>query len=518
MRRHSLFLFQCFLLIMLWAVAFCSPFLASAESSPEAPFRRLRENVERIELDNGLRVILYRRPSPGVFSSYVWVKVGGVDEKPGITGIAHFLEHMAFKGTETVGTRDFDRERDLLPRFEQLSFSQANGGAVDKAELDSLKQQLEQLWVPNEFSRLYLERGGQGINAGTSKDYTNYTVDLPSSALEFWCWMESERLLRPVFRQFAKEREVVIEERRMRFDDSPDGLLYEKLLATAYTTHPNRLPVIGYLEDLRRIRVEQVQEFRDIYYRPDNIVLALVGDLDPAAVRVLLQRYFGRLKRPRTPLPVVEVQEPRQGGERSAKVVFDAEPSLMVAYHKPTFPDSDDASLSLIHAYLAEGRSSVLHRELVLERQLATAVSTGEGPGERFNNLFIVEAVPRKGVSTSRLRDQIQVILDRIKQQPIEASELDILKRRVRVDLLTALNSNHGIAGTLGRSELLFGDWQALFRVYDQILSTTPADLQRIARRYFDRSNRTYVYLEKKPRLETKQQHKQGGGDGSKVR
>ncbi len=469
--------------------------IAAAED--EDPFRHLKEGVSEIQLENGLRALLYRRTNAPVFTGETWVRAGGIDEVPGQTGIAHFLEHMAFKGTSTIGAKNYDKEQVLLEKLEDLRAQAKRQEPVDAEELKRTQTELESLVVDNEYSRLYIERGAVGLNAQTSKDYTSYTVSLPSVAFEFWCWMESERLLNPVFRQFYKEREVVLEERRSRYNDDPSGKLYEALLSTAFVAHPNRLPVIGYDTDLRGLTARDMRQFYEEHYRPEKIVLSIVGDIDPAFAKTLIERYFGRFPKSSRANPPTITAEPRQEGERVFEVKFDAEPQLMLGYHKPTFPDRDDASFAILHSILSSGRTSMFYRELVQKKQVATAVGSSEAPGVLYPNIFYVSGIPSRGVSNDRLRDEIQSLFDRLKREKIGDSELSAAKRKVRVDFLKELSSNGGLAEHLGQTELLFGDWRSIFTVYDQILDTTAEDIQRLARTYLDVSNRSYVHLEK---------------------
>lgn len=465
----------------------------------------LADGVERFTLSNGLRVVLFRRTQAPVFTGHIWVKVGGVNEVPGETGVAHLLEHMAFKGSETIGTKDYEKERELLAKYESLLARVENSEEESlRDELRAVTAELESLWVNNEFSLIYQKRGAVGLNAATSKDYTYYTVSLPNSAFELWCWMESDRMLNPVFRQFYKEREVVREERRMRTDDSPSGKLYEALLATAFWSHPNRLPVIGWPSDLAQLHTADIERFYRTYYRPDNMVIGLVGDLDVATVKPMLEKYFSRVPRATSPLPSVRTREEPQKGERTAVVRFDAQPVVAVAYHKPVYPNKDDLQFAVVHSLLSEGRSSILYRELVLEKKIATSIATSEAPGELFPSLFYVWGTPSEGVETETLVKEIQAILERIKTEPVRESDLEAAKKRVRVDMLNNMTSNDGLAQTLSHAEVLWGDWQVLFEMYDTILQTKAEDVQRLARTYFTVNNRTVVRLER-PEKEPKE-------------
>jgi predicted Zn-dependent peptidase len=460
----------------------------------------LADGVTRMTLSNGLRVVMYRRNNAPVFAGQTWVKVGGVDEVPGKTGAAHLLEHMAFKGTDKIGTRDYAKEKGLLDRLDVLMKARSEGRSSDQdlQELRSIYSQLSEVWVDNEFSRIYQRRGEVGLNAATAKDYTMYQIELPTVAFELWCWMESERVLHPVFRQFYKEREVVREERRMRTDDDPGGRLYEAMLATAYWNHPYRLPTIGWSSDIKNLNADDTRALQRTYYRPDNMVLSLVGDLDPVKVKPLLEKYFGRLPKATTELPEVTALEESQDGPRDVVVRFDAEPSLLMAYHKPVYPNSDDLYFSILHTLLAGGRSSIFFRELVLEKQLAVNIGTSEAPGELYPSVFYISATPRRGVSTLQLRDAIQGILDRVSKEGFPDDDFVSAKKRVKVGFLASLDSNDELAETLGHAELLWNDWRAVLKMYDIVNQATKEDVQSLIAKYLTVENRTFARIEKK--------------------
>ena len=493
------------------AAAPVKPATTTPAGSLVDPFAKLRSGVKRIVLSNGLRVMMYHRDEAPIFAGNTWVKVGGVNEVVGNTGIAHLLEHMAFKGTDKIGTKDYQREKVLLARLEELIPGATAEQLKERdAELKRIYAELETLWIDNEFAKIYNENGAANLNAATAKDYTTYTISLPKNAFELWCWMESERLKNAVFRQFYKERDVVQEERRSRVEDDPDGKLYEALLLTAYRSHPNRLPVVGWPSDLKTLTATANKAFYDTYYRPDNIVLGVVGDIDLEKAEILLEKYFGNIPVKTTPLPQVTNVEEQQQGEREAIVEFDAEPSLMMAYHKPVYPDLDDLYFSVLHSVLAEGRSSVMHRELVRDRHIASSVYTTEAPGELFPSLFVVGGSPRDGVTSAQLRDEIQKILDRLKTQLISEEDLRAAKRRVLVSFLSGVDSNSGLADMLARYEVLHNDWQLLFKMYDVVQKTTPEDLRNLANKYLNVSNRTYVYVKRPAEKQSAKQQMPG--------
>lgn len=458
---------------------------------------RFRENAKTFTLKNGLRVVYYRRSNAPVFSGQIWIKVGGVNEKPGQTGLAHLLEHMAFKGSTTLGTKSFAQEEPLLVKLDAIMADPKAPNA--KSELAETYKKLEALWVNEEFSRIYEHNGADGLNAGTATDYTAYFVNLPNTAFELWCWMESDRLLNPVFRQFYKEREVVHEERRSNYDDNPDGRIFEQMLATSYKVHPYHYSTIGKPEDLRRLSREELIKLYQTYYHPENMVMALVGDLDFEKIQPLVEKYFGRLKRSESPIPQVTAVEPEQTEPRESTVTFDAEPQFVIAYHKPAYPNVDDAYFGVLHSYLSGGRSSLLYKELVLDKKLALDVGTSEAPGVQFPSLFYVRATPAHGVSSEKLRDEIQAIFDRLKTEPISESDLKAVRRRARISLLGGFASNQGLAETMAESELIWDDWAVMFKFYDLLEKATADDVMRLAKTYLNVENRSFIKLERGP-------------------
>ncbi|MCB0358467.1 MAG: insulinase family protein, partial [Bdellovibrionales bacterium] len=443
----------------------------------------------------------YSRPMTPVFAGQVWVRVGGVDETPGKTGLSHMLEHMAFKGTETIGTKDYRREQELLTRLDQLVQDEPAGSVIFQSqEVQDIRSELRSLWDTGEFTRLFQGQGASDLNAGTSKDYTVYTVSLPKPAFEFWAYMESERVLHPVFREFYAERDVVIEERRLRTEDDPSGKLYEALLATAYWAHPNRLPVIGWRDDVSRLTAPMARELHQTYYRPDNMVLALVGDLTEDEVRPVLERYFGRIPaRPDEPLPSTRlVGEPEQEGPREVVVDMPVRPRFFIAYHKPVYPNFDDAVFTVLHELIANNRSSDFYRTFIEGRQLAASIYTTETPGERYPSLFLVGGAPRETVPTPKLIQAVQERFARLAKQGFSEEAIAEAKRRIRVSYLDSLDSNGGLASTLGRVELLHDDWHMLIDFYQDVLRVTNDDLKRVLSTYVIPRNRTVVRIAEK--------------------
>src|SRR2546427_7359608 len=312
----------------------------STLATPLALAQALEGKVKRITLDNGMRFLVVRRGTAPVFAANLRFRVGSVDDPGGESGLAHLFEHLAFKGTSTIGTRDPKKEAEILDAMDRtvidLLREEDRGGAADPKRLESLRSDLEaltkslqEMTVKDEFSQILTGNGAAGLNASTSTDLTSYVVSLPANRLELWCLLESARLRDPVLREFYSERDVVMEERRMRIDNHPQGKLYEQLLLSAFEAHPYRVPTVGWMSDLEHLTRPQAAEFRRGFYAPNNAVATLVGDIDPAAAERLIRRYFDGL--PAGPPPRLPVTtEPPQAGGPPAPAEFAAGPEPVI--------------------------------------------------------------------------------------------------------------------------------------------------------------------------------------------
>ncbi len=472
----------------------------------------LEDHVVVANLSNGMKFILVRRPGAPVFAGYIQVKVGGVDESDGKTGIAHMLEHMAFKGTKQIGTTNYLAEKKILDQIEKVgiqlsALTRAREDQTDQAntlrkKLKELQDQQEQYIVKEEFSRAYTKNGASEFNATTSKDVTNYFVVLPSQQLELWAYLDSERLKDPVFREFYSERDVVMEERRMRIENSPFGKNYENLLETAFLKSPYHFPTIGYAEDVKALTATDLQNFYKTYYVPQNMVGAVVGDINIESTTKILEKYFGSIPQGSTPPPLA-IEEPRSLKEKRSKVVFDARPNLMMAFHKPTFPDPEDAHFDLIYEVLCEGRTSRLHRALVEEKKIAQNIGCDSStPGVRRNNLFMIYASPQGQASVADLEKAIEFEIGKLKTSPITSEELDRAKNHILSERMMGMQSNLGMAEMLVYFEGLAGDWRELLKREDILKSLKVDALQKTAQKYFTSENRTISILEPVSRKE----------------
>jgi predicted Zn-dependent peptidase len=469
----------------------------------------LAEKVREHVYPNGLRLLVLERHNAPTFAANLTVGVGSVDETNGNRGLAHFLEHLRFKGTEILGTRDYKKEKPLLNAIEETGNAldrMRRDPRADKQEIAALEAHLADLQqkhrtfvVTDEASNIYARNGGVDYNAFTSKDLTSYVVSLPSNKLELWAAVESDRMANAVLREFYTERAVVQEERRRSYDSNPDGLLYEQLLATAFTVHPYRHPIIGWPSDISNLGPQEARDFMHRYYAPANTVIALVGAVNFDVCVDLVGKYFGHLPAG-TPVPEVATIEPAQRGERRVKVVFDAQPKLEVAFHKPTLPDHDDYVFDVIDQLLGQGRTSRLYQSLVVEKELATGVSTYGAPGARYPNLFVVSLVPRYPHTVEEVEQALYRELERLAEEPASDEDLERIRNRLRVDQLRVLQDNGGLARMLTYFQSVAGDWRYLIDYDRQIAKITAEDVMRVAQKYFTAQNRTVAILESKGR------------------
>ncbi|MFN7974749.1 MAG: pitrilysin family protein [Acidobacteriota bacterium] len=451
-------------------------------------------------LDNGLTLVVCERHEAPVFSFFTHVNVGSAQEVYGITGIAHMFEHMAFKGTEVVGTSNYAEEKVALAKVEdayaawhaekgKVKPDQTRLAATEKAFKDAVAE-ADKYVVKNEFDDIVERAGGVGLNAFTNTDETGYFYSLPSNRLELWAYLESERFLKPVFREFYKERDVVQEERRGGESD-PIGRLIEQFTSTAYSAHPYRHPVVGWMSDLQSFSATEAQKFYEKNYVPANMVVTIVGDVTPAEVVPLAERYFGRLVKRPVPDPLATV-EPPQIAEKEVILHEEAQPFYIEGYHKPAETDPDAEVYAAVSDILSNGRVSRMYRSMVRDKKIAAFAAGFPGlPGQKYPNLFCFFGVPTPDHSTDEIKDAIRAEVERLKSEDVTDEELRMVKTRAKADLIRGLGSNNGLARQLGSAQALYGDWRELFRSVERIDKVTKADIRRVANLTFTDSNRT---------------------------
>lgn len=478
----------------------------------------LADRVIEHKLANGLTVLMVERHQTPVVSINMTFGVGGVNEQAGQTGLAHLYEHMAFKGTRTIGTKDYakekpvldelhrvgteleQRQRDLARRSPEMPADASEQAAIDTLQkrFKELQDQAVQYVVGNEMALLYQRHGGVGLNAATGKDLTRYMISLPSNRLPFWAAIEADRMANPVLREFYKERGVVMEERRLRNDDSPTGLLFETFTSAAFRAHPYGIPTIGWESDILSLTPAATEAFFKTYYGPGRATIGIVGDINPDEVIALIERTFGKIPAAPPP-PQIVTTEPPQRGERRVEIEFDAEPSLAIGFHKPGLGHPDDYVFDVIDEILTEGLTSRLYTKLVRDGRLAASVNSDANyPGVRAPNLFVLNATPLAPHTTAEVEAAILAELDRLKTEPVSAKELEKVLNNLDADMVRALRSNSGLASQLALYQTMAGDWRYVLKARDRVAAVTPADIQRVATQYFTKSNRTVATLVKK--------------------
>jgi len=484
-----------------------APLTAQMEQSAPPPSTRSddlgsRLPVRRVVLDNGMRVLLLPRPGAPTISFVMQLGVGGVHEVPGTTGIAHLLEHMLFKGSETVGTSDVVAERELFTemdaRHEELLEARTRGDTTRvqrlAEEIDALEDRAREFVVPNEFDRILTRAGAQGLNATTTNEATTYFVELPSNRAELFFSLEADRMANPVFREFYSERDVVMEERRMRVDTSPGGALYEAHMRAAFALHPYGQPVVGTMDDLEALRRADVRAYYQRFYGPGNAVLAVVGSFDPDQVEGWARAYFGAIPAGQKP-PAVTVVEPPQRGERRVELTWDAQPSLRIGWHVPEAAHPDAPALAMLSVLLTGGRTSRLYRSLVTEQRIATQIFSSMGPGTQYPQLFQIDAAPIHPNTPGRLEEEIYAEIARLVEDGPTEDEVARVRNQIAAGSVRRMTSNLGLSFQLAGSESLAGDWRETFRVSTRLQAVTPEDVRRVASRYLVVANRTVATL-----------------------
>ncbi|RLE04598.1 MAG: insulinase family protein [Candidatus Aminicenantes bacterium] len=481
--------------LLLLGCLMLSPFLQAQN------FEAIAKKIKVKTLKNGLKFIVLERHEAPVVYFHVYADVGSANESYGITGISHLLEHMAFKGTKTVGTKNYEEESKILEEMDAL-YARIRAEEAKphpdeaklkkmKAEFEALRQKAKEYVITDEFVDLLMQEGDRSVNAYTSNDATQYINSLPSNKVEFWMAITSDRFLNPVFREFYKEKEVVMEERRLSVETRPLGRLLEDFQATAFKAHPYHHEVIGHMSDIQAITREDVRHYFRKYYNPANLTVAIVGDVNPEEVFRLAELYFGRIPSGEKPEPVRTV-EPEQWGERRVAVEAMAQPFLLIGYHRPSVRHQDNFALEALASILGEGRSSRLYRRLVKETQVAIECGVINGfPGDKFPHLIIFYAVPARGHSVQECLGLIEEEIEKVKKELPKQEELLKYKRQAGMSLLQQMKSHARMAALLTYAEVILGDWRELFRQIEKINAVTAEDVQRVARKYLIKKNRT---------------------------
>ncbi|HEY9126159.1 MAG TPA: pitrilysin family protein [Acidobacteriaceae bacterium] len=485
-----------------FALVLCAASVFLLQGLHAQDLKGFEQRITTKVLPNGLTLILCYRPDAPVFSYSTFVDAGAANDPSGESGLAHMFEHLAFKGTTEIGTTNWPAEKAALARVEAADDayeaeylkpagrSQKKLAALHQAFVDA-QAAAEKFVVPNQFTEVAEANGAHDLNAETGLDETQYYWSMPENRLELWAWLESSRLADTVPREFYKERDVVMEERRMRVDSDPTGRLLEQFLATAYVAHPYGRSDVGWPSELSQITATEAMAFHKKYYVASNIVIAVVGDVDARTALPILEKYFGRVPGGPKPAEMTTV-EPEQFAEKSVILRDPSQPFYIEGYHRPSYRDPDDAVYDAIGDILSNGRVSRLYRSLVEQQQIAEEAAGFSGlPDDKYPNLFAFYAVPTPGHTPAEMREAIHQEIEKLKTTDVTDAELAMYKTRTRADLLRGLADNQGLANSLAEYQTRYGDWRELFRQLDRVDKVTKADIRRVANQVFVPSNRT---------------------------
>jgi predicted Zn-dependent peptidase len=469
--------------------------------------------VEEYTLPNGMKWLLYEQhDSPTVAAGWT-ARVGSVNEREGITGISHFFEHLLFKGTRTIGTKDLEADLRIIDEQERIREAMRAEMAVMRERLrrgeiddlgkpeswteryreldrqsDELVKKERGLILKDHLDQIYTKNGGEYLNAFTSEDQTAYFVRVPSNRLELWAWLESDRLMNPVFREFYSERDVVYEERRLSIESTPLGRYDEAFNATFWEASPYRWPVVGWASDIPMYTLAQAKDYFATYYSPDNLTGVLCGDFEAVGVRPLLERYFGRIPRGKVGPPPVVTLEPKQIGEKRYNAEAETSPTVRIWWHGVPFVHRDTPVLDLLSDILT-GRTGRLYRGLVLGRQIASAVSASIEP-RRYAGIFMVECTVKDGQEPAAVEAAAYEEIAKLQGEPVPAEELQKVKNAYKANAYRRLSSPFAVAIQLMSYDAL-GDWQYINTSAEKADAVTAADIQRAASEYLTRENRT---------------------------
>lgn len=467
-------------------------------------------DVKRKVLDNGMRILVMENHTAPVVATYMRFNVGSVDERPGITGTSHLLEHMMFKGTKTMGTTNYEAEIPLMNEIDRLAqlwaaeraklLSPYGGGSEDRAEalrdsMAEVQSQLSEFVIKDELWGNYLKNGGTSLNASTGQNSTQYYVQLPSNRLELWAFMEADRIANPILREFYSERDVVYEERRLRIENSPNGKLWEQFNTTAFTAHPYLWPVIGWASDISTVSREEVQEYFTRYYAPNNCVAGIVGDVDAEEVFALCEKYFGSIPSQPPPDPVF-TEEPEPAGEKRIEVEYDAEPQMMIGYMSTQLGNPDMVALQVMSSVLTDGRTSRLYKRLVDEK-IARYISSSEPGMVRYPDLFVFSSAPLEGHTCEEIEAIVYEEIEMLKSVPVTDWELQKVRNQIEAAFISQLNSNLGMAIRTASWEMMTGDWRNIITNRDDAVAVDAEDIMRVAKKYFAKKRRTVAILVK---------------------
>ncbi len=415
--------------------------------------KRLKKDVKTFTLPNGMTWFFMKRDASPVFSGIVMVRAGGIEEENGKTGLAHMLEHMAFKGTNEI--------------------------------------------TPQELWDAFVTNGAEGLNAYTSKDATAYHSSMPASKLELWLYLNSEMVKSTSELDFYKERGVVLEERLSSVENNPRGSMFVKLLSTAFEKSPYRWPTIGSKEDVAKLEPADLLVFKKKFYTANRMTGVLVGDINISEAKKLVAKYFGDIPKGSSAVEKIPV-EPKQTSERREIVKFKASPNLMMAWHKPNAPHRDDYVFDVLDYIMCEGDAALLKKRLVFEKKIAQSVACDSStPGSRLENVFVIFAAPLDGATYAELIGEIDSVIETIAADGVSEADLSRARNNVAKGFASEMSTNEGIAHSIAYFQTITGDWRYIADHSSKIQAIGADEIKRVAKEYLGKDKRTIVELKK---------------------
>jgi predicted Zn-dependent peptidase len=492
-----------------------SPRAAATPAVPSAGLE-IREHV----LPNGMRLLLVpRRFSPTVAGGWV-AHVGSANERPGITGISHLFEHMMFKGTHVVGTRDIQKDLRLIEEQETLReemraeesamrAAQRRGEIDDmtkpesktarykelEARFDALVKEQRDNMVKNEFNNILQKNGASGINAFTNYDMTVYFETVPANKLELWFWLESDRLKNRVFREFYSERDVVYEERRLRTESTPTGKFQESFNSLFWDSSPYAWPVVGWPSDVANITKAQADEYYSLYYAPQNLTAVLVGDFDPRRALDLATTYLGSIPAGTRAAPEMITTETKALAEKRFYGEAETNPAVTIRWHTVASRHKDTPALLVLSEAL-NGPSGRLQKKLVLGDRIATSANSSPD-ARKYEGAFQVNAECKEGTTPEQLEQAIHGEIERLQKEPLSAEELQGVKNRYLASTYRQLGSNFSVMLRYAVADGL-GSWRDADRIEREVQAVSAADVQRVAKAYFTKESRAVAIWTRK--------------------
>ena len=482
--------------------------------------------VTEVTLENGMKLLLVERhDSPRVSAGWI-AHVGSVNEESGVTGIAHLFEHMMFKGTKTIGTTDYEAEMAIMARLDEiraemdveytalreakrrgdvkgsiyLPENQTPRLAKLRERMKELQESQRQLIVNNEYDKIYSNQGATGLNAGTNSDITIYFIDVPSNKLELWFWMESDRLLNAVFREFYSERDVVREERRLVVESNPTAKYDEQFDFMFWGSLPYHHPTVGWPSDVESINRAQAQTFFDTFYAPNNITAALVGDFDSDEAIALAKRYFDRIPAGETPPPEIITEEIEQLQERRMSATADTNPSVQIRWHGVPFVHRDSYALDVMTDILS-GRTGRLYKALVENEAIATGEPYAYFSADKYAGSVEVGAELADGVTHERAEAALLAEIDTLKNEPVSERELAKVKNQSLANSFRRLQSNFYLLFQLLLYDVL-GTWDYINTSPAMVQAVTADDIMRVANEYFPDEGKNILQFYRKEGVE----------------